>query len=167
MRYADQRLAAFLDAMAAPTPAPGGGAAAAVTAATAAALVAMAARLAKHGWPDSEKAAVRADELRHRALVLADEDATAYAAVIAASRRPAHDPDRSTLIRAALDHATDIPRQIATLAAEVAVLATAAATHGNPNLAGDATAASHLATAAERSAAELVRLNQAQANSGG
>src|SRR4051812_6709489 len=86
----------FLSAVAARTPAPGGGAAAGVTCALAAALAAMAARFAGAD-PDAE----RADGLRAQALALADADAAAFAPVLAILREPAGAPGRADRLRAA------------------------------------------------------------------
>ncbi len=133
----------FLDDVAARTAAPGGGAVAAVTAAAAAALVAMAARF-------SDADPTRADELRARLERLADDDAAAYTAVLAS---------RGAARAEALRHATEVPRQIAAAAAEVATLADELAASGNQNLLGDSRVASLVASAAEAAARVLVDLN--------
>ncbi|HET8757486.1 MAG TPA: cyclodeaminase/cyclohydrolase family protein, partial [Solirubrobacteraceae bacterium] len=112
----EQRLADVLDAVAAPTPAPGGGSTAGIVCALAAALVEMVA-----GIGDGDVAAVRA--LRARALDLAEQELSSYAPVLEARRLPADDPARPGRIAAALEQASAAPREIAAVAAEVAALA--------------------------------------------
>ena len=108
---------------------------AAVTAASAAALVAMAARF-------SDRARRATPTGCAPGLVrLADADAAAYTAVLAA-RGPAR--------KEALRRATEVPREIAAVAAEVAVLAHRLVAAGNPRLLGDARVAELLAEAAGR-----------------
>lgn len=143
----------LLERVAARTPAPGGGAVAALTAASAAALVAMAARF-------SGEPAARADELRARLEPLADADAAAYTAVLAARRLPADDPTRARRVADAMAEATEVPRRVAAAADEVARLAAALVESGNPNLVGDARVAELLARAAAESATALVRINE-------
>jgi formiminotetrahydrofolate cyclodeaminase len=134
-----------LDAVAARTAAPGGGAVAATTAASAAALVAMAARYA-----DDEPTATTADELRASLLRLADADAAAYTAYLAA---------KGEARKAALRAATEVPREIATTATRVAALAGELVANGNPRLLGDARVAELLAEAAAKAATVLVEIN--------
>lgn len=148
----------FLAAVASREPAPGGGAVTAVTVAAAAGLVAMAARFAADPAATAAIAA-EADELRIRVTALADADAEAYGAVLAAFRTPRDDPGRRDGIRHALERAADVPLRIAEAAARVAHLGERAANGGNPNLAGDVRAGVVLAAAAATAAAELVRLN--------
>ncbi|HEV7652320.1 MAG TPA: cyclodeaminase/cyclohydrolase family protein [Actinophytocola sp.] len=146
----------FTERVAARTPAPGGGAVAAVTAASAAALVAMAARF-------SDRPAGPADALRARLEPLADADAAAYTAVLAAYRLPADDPTRRRRIADALHTATEVPREVARAAREVALLADDLVERGNENLAGDARVAALLARAAAAAATALVEINEAAA----
>jgi formiminotetrahydrofolate cyclodeaminase len=142
MTYADERLGDFINLVAEATPAPGGGAAAAVTASLAAALVAMA----------GPQHAERATALGRRASGLADEDAAAYSAVIAARR--SGEPSLDALARA-----TAVPLEIAATAAAIAQLAAEVFRDGRPALRGDAATALLLAEGATRSAAYLVELN--------
>lgn len=167
--YGEQPLEEFLDRLASDEPAPGGGSAAAVTAAMAAGLVAMAARLSSGRVDDADGIAETADGIRRRALTLADEDAVAYAGVLAAYRR-AREEDldgRRGEIRAALEAATAVPLETAGLAAEASVLGGRLVEAGNPNLKGDANAAVQLAGAAARAAARLVEINVRQGDLGG
>jgi methenyltetrahydrofolate cyclohydrolase len=152
----DLSVSAFLDAVAARTPAPAAGAVAAVTIGAAASLVAMAAR-----FTDDEIAEV-ADRLRGDVLPLAEADGEAYGAVLDAYRLPRAEPGRQEQITQAMEHATDIPLRIARTGAEVAELAARLAREGNPRLVGDATAAALMAEGATKAAANLVEVNQVQ-----
>jgi methenyltetrahydrofolate cyclohydrolase len=141
----------FLDRLAARTPTPGGGGAAAVTGAMAAGLVAMAARFSASRLPRAGELAGQADELRRRAAGLADLDARAYQAVLAATRDDAR--------REALRGAADVPLEVAEIGAQVAVMALRVVVEGNPNLRGDAVTGALLAAASAGSAACLVDIN--------
>jgi formiminotetrahydrofolate cyclodeaminase len=137
----------FLDAVPARTPAPGGGAVAAVALSLAAGLTGMAARFAPDGWERRAEIVGRAEELRVRAEPLADADAEAYAAFMAART-----DERVERIVA-------IPFELVEIAAEVAELAAAVAGEGNPNVSGDAAAGADLAAAVASIAARLVAIN--------
>lgn len=150
----EKTLAGFLEAVAARTSAPGGGAVAAVVTAIAAALVEMAAQFSSKHWDDAGDAAARARELRESAAPLAQADADAYEAVIAARGGAGYDE--------ALSRAADIPLAMAEAAAGVAELAAEVAVRGNPNLRGDAVTAALLAEASARAAANLVEINLAE-----
>ncbi|MFL6122044.1 cyclodeaminase/cyclohydrolase family protein [Actinophytocola sp.] len=139
----------FLAEVAARTPAPGGGAVAAMAAASAAALVSMAAR-----FSSSDEVAEAGDELRFRLVQLAADDAEAYKAVLAT---------RGEARKEALRHATEVPRTIASTAAQVAQLAHGLVENGNRRLLGDARVAELLAEAASRAAAVLVEINTGEA----
>ena len=154
----------LLAAVAARTPAPGGGASAALTTALAAGLTAMAARYSDpaQGAPgDVSSMAERAEALQRRAAPLADVDAEAYGRYLEAVRLPRHpDPEaRRREVRATLSEATDVPLAVAAIATEVADLASGLARAGNPNLRGDAATAALLASAAATAAAILVGEN--------
>ena len=151
----DQPVRGFLDQLAARTPTPGGGGAAAVTGAMAAGLVAMAARFSAKQLPEAGDLADQADELRRRAADLADLDAQAYTAVLAALRLPREAGQR----RGALAGAAVVPLEIAEIGARVAQLAVRVAEAGNPNLRGDAVTGAVLAAASARGAACLVDIN--------
>lgn len=144
---ADQPLAEFLEAVAAGTPAPGGGSAAAVACALAASLVEMATAL-------SGRDAERPRALRRRALELAEEELSSYAPVLAAK-----DPEERA---AALLEASGPPREVAELAAEVAQLGAEVARVCSDSVRGDALAGVALAEAAATAAARLVEINLAE-----
>lgn len=158
--YTDMPFEELLDTIAAETPAPGGGSVAAFVTEMAASLAAMAARFA-HDWDGAPGAVAQAETLRHRAAPLAAEDAVAYENVLTAMRMPKdlESEVRNTLIGETLSRAADIPLLIAETANDVAELASEIAVRGNPNLRGDAAAASLLASAAVRVAANLVEIN--------
>ena len=141
----------FVERIAEPTPAPGGGSTAAIVVAMAAALVEMAARISQ-AWEGAEDAAARARQLRDQALPLAQRDAEGYEAVLRAA--PADRP-------AALTGASAVPLELAELSAEVAKLAAAVAESGKTSVRGDAAAGAMLAAAAARVAANLVAINLA------
>lgn len=161
--FRGQRLGEFLDAIAAETPAPGGGAVAAVVAAAAAGLVAMAGRFSLEQWDDAATVVERADELRRRLVPLAPADAQAFEEVLTAMRLPKDlEPEvRNATIGHALARAAEIPLEIAKEASEVATLGALVAENGNVNLRGDAVAGALLAEAAVRVAANLVEINLA------
>jgi formiminotetrahydrofolate cyclodeaminase len=163
VNYLEQPLAGFLDSVASGEPAPGGGAVAAVAVALAAGLCSMAAHLSADYLADAAELAVRAERLRERVAPLAQEDATAYGRVLAASRTSdSGDPDaRRERIRGALYGAADVPLAVAEVGATVAEIAARLAREGNPNLRGDAVAAALLAEAGGRAAAVLVEINTA------
>jgi formiminotetrahydrofolate cyclodeaminase len=154
--FLDQTLTAFPGQAAARQPAPGGGSAAALTVALSAGLTAMAARFSAPQVEDSEELAIQADQLRHRAAALVDEDACAYQAVLDTRRSCGAG---SSTAREAVQHAAIVPLQICELAGQTAALAARLATAGNSNLRGDVSTAALLAEAAARSAASLVRIN--------
>ncbi|HSK16213.1 MAG TPA: cyclodeaminase/cyclohydrolase family protein [Gaiellaceae bacterium] len=163
MEFADLPFEELLDTIAAETPAPGGGSVAAFATEMAASLTAMAARFARGHWDGSAGAVAQAETLRHRAAPLAGADAEAYENVLTAMRMPAdlEAEVRDALIGETLSRAADVPLAIAECAADVAELAAEVATSGNPNLRGDAAAASILAASAVRVAGNLVEINLA------
>lgn len=165
----DCSVAELLERLAAKQPAPGGGGAAAITAAMAAGLLGMAARFSTAQLIDASGRAAHADRVRNQVAALAERDAEAYGAVLAAFALP-REPDpqvRRRQIRRALQRAAQVPTEIAEVASGIAVEAIELAQQGNPNLRGDAFTAAALAAAAAQAAAELVRLNVALGKLGG
>lgn len=146
---ADQPLGRFLEAVAAGTPAPGGGTSAAVTCALAAALVEMSAGLAGQNVE-------RSRALRERALTLAEVELSSYAPVL-----EAHDADQRA---AALVEASRSPLELAELAAEVAEIGADVAQGSSAAVRGDALAGVVLAEAASTAAVRLVEINLAESN---
>jgi glutamate formiminotransferase/formiminotetrahydrofolate cyclodeaminase len=162
----------FLDAVAAGTPAPGGGSVAALAGALAAALAAMVARLTlgrKRYEPvqeEMEAIVAEAERLRASLAARAVEDAEAYNQVVAALRLPkGTDEERSgrqAAIQDALVHAAEVPLATARDAVATLELARQAARLGNVNALTDAATAAHLARAAFEGAALNVRVNADQ-----
>lgn len=151
----------FLDELEAPAPSPCGGTAAAAAAAMAAALVTMVAR-GSSGWTDGAGVASQARALRSRLTSLGDDDAAAFAQVMATMRETSGTPEqRDFTLGTALLHAAEVPLRIAEAAADVAELAAISAAEGSAHLRPDATAAAALAEAATRAAAHLVGVNLA------
>jgi methenyltetrahydrofolate cyclohydrolase len=107
----------------------------------------MAARFAPDEWQRRAEVVERAEVLRGRAEPLADADAAAYGAFMAART------DDN------LERIVAIPFELAALAAEVAELAAVVADEGNPNVRGDAAAGADLAAAVASTAARLVAIN--------
>lgn len=120
MRAEHHTIDAFLAALAAKSPTPGGGAVAPIIGAHAAALASMVVayslgrkNLAAH-QPALEAAASQLDQARARFLDLAEADAAAYARLNEAMRTPADNPARGALIGpAALDAIAPPERVIA------------------------------------------------------
>ncbi len=134
-----------------------------------AALVAMVAELTipRADTPDLEaelrKTLDQALARQRELLDLAEEDARAYAAVVAARRLPKDSDDerlaRSAEMRRSMIAAAETPLRTARCAAEVLLLAKDIAPIGNPNAVSDAGVAAELAAAAVRSALLNVRIN--------
>lgn len=151
----------LLDALTEEDPGPGSGSVAALVVAMAAALVGKAARRSRGRWDGAAGAAAQAHVLRLRAAPLAVTDARAYREAVdllsGAAAAPADDRDR--LLGLALEHAAEIPLQIAAVAADVAALARNVADNGAAEGHAEAAGAAVLATAAADAAAHLVGIN--------
>jgi methenyltetrahydrofolate cyclohydrolase len=157
--YLDMTVGRFLDALSATTPDPSGGGVAALAVTFAAGLCVMTAGLSGRHLPEAPRLAEQARRLRDRAAPLAQADAEAYRAVIAALRaRDAAGPGEPPMA-AALSQACAVPMEVAEIGGEVAAVAAAIAAAGNPNVRGDAITAALLAAAGSRAAAALVRIN--------
>jgi formiminotetrahydrofolate cyclodeaminase len=165
----DLSLRELTDKLASREPVPGGGFAAALAGAMGASLVSMVAELTI-GRPDAaaqeselrdlrDTAVLRRDEL----LDLAEADAAAYAAVVAARRMPresaAERELRADAMRRTIVTAAEVPLRTARAAAEVLDVARRIAPIGNPNAVSDAGVAAQLAAAAIRGALLNVRIN--------
>ncbi len=159
--YLELSLASFLGLVSNGEPAPAGGSVAAVAVALAAGLCVKSARLSASQMSDATDIVAAGEALRDRAISLSQIDAEAYSLVVAAMRRQrGPDPlERQRAIAAALSHASDVPFEIAEIAAGVSALAARIAEGGNPNLLGDAVTAALLAESAARAAAALVGIN--------
>jgi formiminotetrahydrofolate cyclodeaminase len=152
-------IAHFAEAVAAATPAPGGGAVAAVTAALAAALTEMVAGLAVarasgEAIAGAEEIVQSARRIRSRLLALASEDESAFRAVIEARRTR----DERAL-EVAWAGAARVPAELVRVCRDLAQLACRAARSGPPAALGDAVMAALLATAAAAGSHVNLRLN--------
>jgi formiminotetrahydrofolate cyclodeaminase len=157
--------------LASPDPTPGGGTAAAIAGAMGISLLVMVAGLAKsRNNSDDEKAALakaRAaiEPIAARLMRLADADAEAFNAVMAAYRLPKATEEeklaRTRAIQSALGGATVVPLDTLRAAAEALDLGRVVAEHGNRAAASDAAVAIGLLKAAADGAAANVRTNLA------
>ena len=168
-RPAELTVGAFVGQLASGAPTPGGGSAAALAGALGAALVQMVVALTT-GRPGAEP---HEDELRELALAaagfqsellqLVENDAAAYASVLAARRLPRETERERELRRmqidAAVREATRSPLHIAERAAEVLELAERLAPIGSRNAISDVGVAGLLAAAALRGGALNVWIN--------
>lgn len=125
-------------------------------------VVAAAAAIAQNGarrsagqWEDAGGTSAQAGALRGRALRLADADVEAFAAARAALEARADDDE----LGAALDLAAAMPVELASAAADAAMLAAEVAEHGVADVRADAAAAAVLAAAAAQAALHLVEIN--------
>ena len=160
----------WLEAIAAPTAAPGGGAAAGLGLALAAALVEMVAGLTlrRQAGPnelETRHAIHRAAELRGEAVTLARADASAFAAFERALALPNGTPDERTIRdqakRAAYREGARVQHEVLQRCVETARLASGLSHWGLASARGDAATALHLARAGARSAEASVRGNLA------
>jgi glutamate formiminotransferase / formiminotetrahydrofolate cyclodeaminase len=168
---ADQTVDSFLARLASDEPTPGGGSAAAVAGAAGAALVAMVGRLTagKKGYEAVDarmgKIAADADAARGELLGLADRDAEAFDAVMAAFRLPKgtqeEKAERRAAVQRAFSGAAQVPLDVARRAASLLSLAEEVVRTGNANAASDGAAAAHLLAAATRTALANVEINAA------
>jgi formiminotetrahydrofolate cyclodeaminase len=167
--FAGLSLEIFLDALASQSPTPGGGTAAALTGALGAGLAEMVAALtlSKEKFAPVHEAmrAIGEESRRARAelLRLADEDALAYDAVVAARRLPKETEEektsRSSAIASANRTATEVPMRTARAAARLLALLPELVEKGNPNALSDAGAAALLLEAASEAALLNVGIN--------
>lgn len=171
MGVGNQPLDGFLAGVAAAKPTPGGGTAAAVCGALAAALSEMVASLGltKEAWSDAHpelpRVVARARELRTDLLRLADEDAEAFEAVMAAMKLPRGTEDeksrRRREMQKALRGAAEVPLETAHRCRDVLRLSMEAAQSGSRSAITDAGVSALVAHAALQAAALNVRINLA------
>jgi glutamate formiminotransferase/formiminotetrahydrofolate cyclodeaminase len=161
----------FLDQLAAPTPAPGGGSAAAYAAAMGAGLVSMVAgvTIGKKAYAQVEKdmqaLLAQAEALREELTHSVEDDAAAFEAVMGAYRLPKETPDQESAREAAIQRATlnaaHVPLKVAEGALKVMERAGRAAEIGNKNAISDAASAAAMAQASLMAASYNVRINVA------
>lgn len=164
----DEKINDFLDRLADRVPAPGGGAAAALHAAQAGALLAMVARYTTGGKYSEHTSVVQriiteTDELRARALLLAEDDARAFTAVTDAYRLPRDNDQskaaRSAAISSALVGAAQPPAEVIAVAHRVIEIAEELLPIANRNVISDVAAAAEAARAAAATAQVNVEIN--------
>ncbi len=138
----------FLDALAAPTAAPGGGSASAAAAAMAASLGAMVAKLSKQD-------AAAFEEDRQFFSEAVERDSEAFQQVMAAYRRPKD--ERTPFVEQAMHGATEVPLQVVERAS--ALLARLGSLQVPSRMAPDLLVAKALVRAAREGAMENVKIN--------
>jgi formiminotetrahydrofolate cyclodeaminase len=167
--FANLTLDQFVDRLASDEPVPGGGSASALAGALAGALLSMVCRLSldRPKYEPYRSSIERALEVGERArrslLALADEDAAAYAAFVAARKLPRDTPDeeaaRAAATQAAARRASEAPLAVARECARLMEAIGAVAGRSNLNAASDIEVAARLCAAAARGAAANVRIN--------
>jgi formiminotetrahydrofolate cyclodeaminase len=169
--FADMSISAFLDALSAPEPTPGGGTAAAIAGAMGVSLLMMVAGLNKTRTnADEEKVALSETRgalasIRPRLTALADADSESFNQVIAAYRLPketdAEKQVRKAAVRDGLRAATEAPLDLIRVGAEAVKLARTVAQHGSRAAASDVRVALELLEAAVAGAVANVETNLA------
>ena len=155
--FLDLSVAEWLDELAGPRAAPGGGSALAMSVANAAAVLAMAARVS-----DNPGLVAQAEALRKRSAPLAQLDAETYEGALAARDGLRDDltaEQRDFQLGRAFARAAEPPLEIARCAVDVAELAAELATTGSPAVRADAIAAAALAAGAARACVAMVEVN--------
>ena len=170
-RIAGTPVEVYLDALASDAPTPGGGAVAALAGATGAALISMVCNLTigRTGYEEAEErmrgVLDEAEASRTVLLDLADRDAAAFGAVMAAFTMPketdAEKAVRSQAIQAGYEVAATVPLEIAKRAAELMELAREATEIGNANAASDGACAAQALSASVWSATYNIEINAA------
>ncbi|MCX6776521.1 MAG: cyclodeaminase/cyclohydrolase family protein [Candidatus Micrarchaeota archaeon] len=159
------KLCEFLDELASPSAAPGGGSASALLCSTAASLVCMVCHLTigKKGYEESEPELKRvleeAEVLRKKTEDLIDEDTNAFKKVMAAYKIPEENTQRNVMIQNALKDATATPLEVARIGVRILELAKIVAFRGNINSVSDAGGAALAADAGFRGAIFNVKIN--------
>jgi len=169
--FTEQRVSEFLDALASKEPVPGGGSGAALAGGLGAALVSMVCNLTidkkgyEQAWEPLTELRVRSEELRARMVELLEADTQAYGKVMETYRLPRDTAEakaaRKEAMQAALQHAAEVPLQIAESCGAVVDLALPAAELGNRWAVSDAGVGALLAEAAMHAALLNVEINLA------
>ncbi len=155
----------FVEQLAAPTAAPGGGSASAATGAMAAALGCMVAGMSrgKKAYLQYEaplsNAIARLSELRESLKAAIDADATSFNEVMAAFKKAKEHPEAQVEVDAALKQATEIPLKVAEQARETRELLESLRPMTNPKMASDIAVGIGLAKAAADGALANVEIN--------
>jgi glutamate formiminotransferase len=157
----------FIEQLAAPTAAPGGGSAAAAAGAMAAALGSMVAGMSrgKKAFVQYElqlsEAIARLAEIREELKAAIDADATSFTEVMAAFKKVKDNPDAQHEVDSAMKKATSIPLTVAERAKEVGKILESLRPITNPKMASDLTVGMALARSAVDGALANVEINLA------
>jgi glutamate formiminotransferase len=155
----------FVEQLAAPTAAPGGGSASAATGAMAAALGCMVAGMSrgKKAYLQHEAtlsdAIARLTEMREDFKAAIDADAASFNDVMAAFKKVKDHPEAQAEVDVALKRATAIPLNVAEQAREVVQILESLRPITNPKMASDITVGVRLASAAADGALANVEIN--------
>ena len=155
----------FIEQLAAPTAAPGGGCASAASGAMAAALGSMVAGMSrgKKAYLQYERelsdALARLGELREQLKASIDADAESFNEVMAAFKKAKVDAEAQAEVEAATKKATLVPLAVAERAREVREIVESLRPITNPKMASDLTVAAALANAAIQGALANVEIN--------
>jgi glutamate formiminotransferase len=155
----------FVEQLAAPTAAPGGGSASAAAGAMAAALGGMVAAMSrgKKAYAQYERelseAIRRLAEIREELKASIDVDAASFNEVMAAFKKAKDSPEAQSEVEAALKNATTIPLTVAERAREVRTILESLKPITNPKMASDITVGVALANAAVEGAIANVEIN--------
>ena len=155
----------FIEQLAAPTAAPGGGSAAAAAGAMAAALGSMVAGMSrgKKAFVQYElqlsEAIARLTEIREELKAAIDADATSFTEVMAAFKELKDNPDAQHEVDSAMKKATSIPLTVAERAKEVGKILESLRPITNPKMASDLTVGVALARSAVDGALANVEIN--------
>jgi len=162
----EQSIKTFLDSLASDSPTPGGGTAAALSAAMSCSLMAMALRVSQKKVQDPlmEETAEKLDTFRHELLILADKDAEAFEAYMAARRLPKDTEnerqERKNAMTKALIQATQVPLStMQTIENAVEAVNGTVAEKVLPSVASDLFSGIKLAEAAMQCAFANVKIN--------
>jgi len=155
----------FIEQLATPTAAPGGGSASAAAGAMAAGLGGMVASMSrgKKAYLQYERelsdAIARLAGIREELKAAIDADAASFNEVMAAFKRPKENPEAQSEVDAALKKATNIPLSVAERAREVRTVLESLRAITNPKMASDLTVGLALADAAMVGALANVEIN--------
>jgi len=155
----------FIEQLAAPTAAPGGGCAAAASGAMAAALGSMVAGMSrgKKAYVQYERelsdALARLAELREQLKASIDADAESFNEVMSAFKKAKDHPEAQAEVEAATKKATLVPLVVAERAREVRLIVESLRPITNPKMASDSTVGVALANAAAEGALANVEIN--------
>jgi formiminotetrahydrofolate cyclodeaminase len=155
----------YLDTLASPSPAPGGGSVTGLVGALAAALGQMVARITIQSAPNPtlSTAATRLAHSTDALLAAAEQDETCFPGYLAASRLPkatdAEKAIRRQAMQEAIIYAAEVPLSLASTAADVLELLEPVAREGTAHAASDTAIGINLAEAAVMAALSNVRAN--------